>query len=584
MPAAAVIARTSARVRAGARRLASAGVAHWIGGRRNDRLRDSVRELQTCQDALRRFGLKSDTDFTALARGLGHLNKRLADLRTQAEQLDLILEDRDEDRAISSANALYRSSVDLVHASMGTALSEQDQIRGIEESLLRACRARDEFKRNHLLLRILTMTIRMEASRMTAEYQGVFLNVAAAIGEIGEKIADNTESAFARIEAVIIEAQTERHNLKDLEENLLGRAHGSIQRIERELEALKVLLQPCVEQSRGIAELFTGVGPATLRTLASLQHQDVVRQQLEQVAGSFDDIRRHLDGNGPSGQPEASIDRAFVHRAASSQLANLRTARAGIEKAVNDVTSGLQAVLSVGGRLVTQFTAMEAAGRSAFHDCHVAQLFREEIGQLAHIANMSEKANDKISSLVDRIADVVRVFSQEISHYEIDVKIVALNAQIAAARLPSADALNKLAEETSVISAENAGGHPQTHRRPAKQPRRPARRQERCRRVPRHRHEREGRARAGRRGRGRQTRPAGGTGPIALGGGAARVRGGPPGDTRPARWTRIPVSRCQLLQSGRVSLRITARRDPGPCENDGPPWGGVRPTRVRRER
>jgi hypothetical protein len=58
--------------------------------------------------------------------------------------------------------------------------------------------------------------------------------------------------------------------------------------------------------------------------------------------------------------------------------------------------------------------------------------------------------------LVERIDDVVRVFSQEISTHEFEVKIVSLNAQIAAARMSSADALNKLAEESSLAADANA--------------------------------------------------------------------------------------------------------------------------------
>lgn len=430
--------------------------ARWIRNRNVSRLDEAVVGLRTSQEALLQFGRKSDRDFTALARGLGHLNQRLAELRTQAEQLDLILGDRDEDRAISSAHALYKSSVDLVHASMGTALSEQDQIKGIEDNLLHACGAHAKFKRNQLLLSILTMGVRMEASRVDAEFQGVFLNVAAAIGEISEKIAASTSGAFARIEAVIAEARTERQHLKDLEQNLLGRAQTSIRRIERELEALKQSLQPCVAASRGITELLSNVGPATLRTLASLQHQDIVRQQLEHVAAGFDDLRQHLHEDGSAANPAAKLELGYVHHAASVQQAHLRAARSEIEKAVTEVTSGLQAILSVGGQLVERFTAMESAGCAAFRDFQVARMFREEIHQLAQIAEMSEQANDKISGLVDRIADVVRVFSKEISLHDLDVKIVALNAQIAAARLPSADALNKLAEETSKVSGENA--------------------------------------------------------------------------------------------------------------------------------
>ena len=449
------IARASARLLTGAWRLAFARFGRWAEWRNRDWLDDAVPKLQTCQEALQRFGRKSDEDFTSLAQGLGHLNQRLAGLRNEAEQLDLILEDRDEDRALSSAHVLYKSSVDLVHASMGTAVSEQDQIKDIEDTLLHACRTRSKFKRNHLMLRILTMSVRMEVSRMTAGHRGVFLDVAAAIAEIGGKIAADTEAAFTRIEDGIAEARVERRHLKDLEQSLLGRAQSSIKRIEHELEALKSSLRPCVAQSHNVAELFSKVGPATLCTLASLQHQDIVRQQLEHVGAGFEDIRRHLCDDGSSGSPQARLERGYVHHAAGVQQAHLNAARAEIENAVSEVTSGLQALQAIGGQLAGQFTAMEAAGRAAFQDCQVAPMFREEIRQLGLIADMSESANGKISLLVERIAGVVSVFSKEISGHGLDVKIVSLNAQIAAAHLPSADALNKLAEETSSISAEN---------------------------------------------------------------------------------------------------------------------------------
>lgn len=456
MPAPVPSARAARRLSIGIRRLMPAFLCRWADAHARDQLTAAMAELQPCQEALQRFGRKSDMDFTALAQGLSHLNQRLANLRTQAEQLELILDDRDDDRALSSARTLYRSSVDLVHASMGTALSEQEQMKSIEESLLRACRARAKFKRNHLLLRILTMSVRMEASRMNPEFQGVFLNVAAAIGEISDKIARSTETAFDRIEAVIAEARTERGNLKDLEKNLLTRAESSIQRIDRDLDALKGSLQPCVDQSRGIAGLFAAVTPATVQTLASLQHQDIVRQQLEHVVAGFDDIRRRLLDDPPASQPEARLELGYVHSAAGVQQAQLRAARAEIEKAAAEVTSGLQSLQEIGGKLAVRFATMESAGCAAFRDCRVAPMFRDEIHRLAQVADMSEKANDKISGLVDRIAEVVRFFSGEISRCELDVKIVALNAQIAAARLPSADALNKLAEETSILSGENA--------------------------------------------------------------------------------------------------------------------------------
>ena len=424
-----------------------------LGG---DRVRALIAGEEACRADLLRFGRATDEEFTALAQGLGTLNHQLTDLRTQTESFRAILEDTDEERAIASAYTLYKNSVDLVHASMGIAISEQEQMGAIVGSLLHACKARDCFHRNHLLLRILTMSIRMESSRVEAEFQGVFLNVAADVAEIDQKITGSTEAAFGRIEAVVAEARTEQSGLKQLERNLHTQAQTSIRRIQTELDALRAALAPCAGQSRAIAELFAETAPLTLRVIGSLQHQDIVRQQLEHVAEGFSDLGEHLreTNAGPRGQTELEV--GYVHHAAGVQLAQLESARHEFANAGTAVVEGLQALLQVSAALVEKFAAMETAGSAAFADCRVATLFREEIHQLARIADKSKEANDKISRLVQRIEEVVRVFTEEVGRHDLDVKIVALNAQIAAARVPSADALNKLAEETSLVSAANA--------------------------------------------------------------------------------------------------------------------------------
>ena len=86
----------------------------------------------------------------------------------------------------------------------------------------------------------------------------------------------------------------------------------------------------------------------------------------------------------------------------------------------------------------------------------MAAMFAREIANLASIAEAAERASRRVAGLVDRIQAVVTVFSEEIEKQVREVKLVALNAQVAAARLPCAGALEKLAEETTRISRDNA--------------------------------------------------------------------------------------------------------------------------------
>lgn len=408
----------------------------------------AVAELRRCREALLKFGSTSDRDFTALAQELGRFSGELGTLRRQAGGLSAVVEDRDEERALSAAYSLYKGSVDLVHASLGVAVSEQEQMQTVERQLLQACGARAHFERNDMMLRILTLNIRMEAVRLEPEQQGIFFNVAANIAEIAEKVLASSAAAFNRIEVIVQEAAAERAELRRLEDTLHRRAHHSVETIFGELEKLRAALAPCAERSKAIESHLEQTTPITLGMMMALQHQDIVRQKLEHIAVGFDDIAERL----PAGARGPGADGAFVLQAAAVQHAQLRAARGEIEQAGAEVTGGMTELLRHGESLLADYRALEQAVSTAFTDCRLADLYRDQITELAGIAAQGQGTNEKVASSVARIEEVVRLFSQEIARQEFDVKIVSLNAQIAAARMTSAEALNKLSEECSRVS------------------------------------------------------------------------------------------------------------------------------------
>ncbi len=429
----------------------------WRGAAESAWLRSLPDKLGECRSSLDQFGQASDHEFTRLAKGLSQVAGRLGEVRRQIVALDQLLRDEDEDRAISSAYALYKNSVDLVHANAGIAVSAHDQLGHVESALGHACGQRRGFQRDHLFLRIVTLSIRIEASRLPAEARAVFLNVAAAIGETGERIEHCTDTAFTRLESVIAESAAARTELQASEEALHREARQSIEAIQHELQTLQEALRPSADHSRAIAEMFATAQPQTLAVISALQHQDIVRQQLEHVGAGFHDLETHLSPESAAGsRSRARIEWSYVEQAARIQRAQLASSRQEIAQAGSAVVNGMSKMLESSTAIVERFGDMERSATAALDHCRIAELFDEEIRQLARLVERSQQANARTAGLVGRIEEVVRLFSEEIGRYELDVKIVALNAQIAAARLSSADALNKLAEETSQLADTNA--------------------------------------------------------------------------------------------------------------------------------
>lgn len=433
--------------------LTGGGVQDWVARKRLGCFLPAIEGHKT---ALLDFGKDSDRDFTALARGLSTVTDKFSRLKLQLGELEKVVRHQDENHACADAYRLFKRSVDLVHSSVGISLTEHERIGQVASRMKEAAAMRSRFERNNMLLHIVTINLRMEAARVDVESQSVFQNVALAVAETGANIEKSTTEAFGQIASVMASAELEQSHLATLEDTLGSRAQRSIDTIQRELVQLKQALEPCREENEGLVLLLAESSPVTLRILTALQHQDIVRQKLEHVAEGFEDMAQHLEFGHGGKDKSASLDEPYLHRAALLQREHLRAARVEIETAGTEVTESLSALINLGGRLLQQYERTRLRVDEAFGDSAVAKMLLREIDDLAQVANQGQETNRKISDLVVTISDVATHFTDALRNQEYEIRLVALNAQVASSHLPDAEALEKLAEEVNRIAAENA--------------------------------------------------------------------------------------------------------------------------------
>lgn len=403
--------------------------------------------LDAVRTVLQEFDHCSTGEFSALAEGLTTLDSRLAEVAAQAAELDGVLQDRDGDRAHQSAFDLYKKSVDLAHASIGIALSQEEEMQQLESRLLQN---RNQFAQNSLMFRVLVLNVRAEAARPEIDpaHRAVFASVAEEMAAMGLQMNKTVETAFDELEAIVEEAAMGRTQLETLKHELQETAQRSIHSLRNELEQLKTSLAPCATANLAITRLLTEARNQTGEMITSLQFQDIVRQQLEHVTQGFDDIAGHVRAHRP--------DPAYVHQASRLQSSHLGLSRESIAGAGDRLRTTGRALLGTGAELASQFTEMERVSVDVFRRSQLGTLFKDETANLVAIASRSETTNERITRLLDRIEESVRIFSTEIARHEFDVQLVALNAQVAAARVPEARALNKLTEETARLAASTA--------------------------------------------------------------------------------------------------------------------------------
>lgn len=413
-------------------------------------MRELPGRVQQGRDALATFDDCSGRDFSALADALSGFDTRVGEIAEQAAALDRLLRDQDEDRAHHSAFELFKKAIDLAHSSIGIALTQEEEMAQLEGTLLQN---RGQFTQNSIMFRVLVLNVRAESARpeIDAEHRGVFASVADEMETMGRQMKATVDSAFGELESIVTDATVGREQLTHLEKQLSTAANTSILQLRAELDQLKKSLAPCVEANRVITTLLGQARARTGDLITALQYQDIVRQQLEHVGQGFDDLVQHA-ANARGLVP----DFAYLGRAARVQQAHLRAARQAIEDSGRSLTDGGQALLVAGTELATRYTAMERLAATVHARSKLGTMIQAETDQLVGIAGESERTNERIARLLDRIEASVKIFSTEISRHEFEVKLVALNAQIAAYRVPEAFALNKLTEEIARVSAGTA--------------------------------------------------------------------------------------------------------------------------------
>lgn len=438
------------------RRVTSEISKRWRQGLRPWRAWRSLRHLRGVQDELtqamaivRRFDEDTTSEFTSLTDALVKFDEKLSVAVDAATKLDQLLQDREQQGVYASAFGLFRQSVDLAHASIGIALSQEEEMAHLEGDL---CRGRNQFWRNSLMFRVLVLNIRAEAARISAEDRGTFLDVAAEMAAMEQQLATTVGRAFDELEAIVVEAATGRTQLQSLEADLHTTAQESVALLRAEVEGVQHRLHPCVATNQEILRLMAETRTQVRNLIVALQFQDIVRQQLDHIGQGFGDISGHL----AAVEWQQAVDLAYVAHAARVQHAHLTGSQGAIEQASQQIDAAGRSLLQAGSALVDRFGEMVSVARGVFGDVRLEQLFASETANLVEISSQSEATSGRISVLLDRIERSVRVFSTEIAQHEIDVQMVALNAQIAAARIPSARALDKLAEETAQVARDTA--------------------------------------------------------------------------------------------------------------------------------
>lgn len=409
-----------------------------------------MRDVITLLPPLIDFGKKSDLEFVEITKGLARLQNVISELQTQSREISSYLSPTNQDSVFSNTFATGKQAIELVHSSLGMEYALQEQFEALEALMLSSEKIKNDFQQNRVIFRSLSVGFAMEAARCDAEHQAVFKTVASDFQRIDATIEGTIQGSFEEIGKLL--SQLKKYKEKWLES--IGGSHdsldGRLSKIRADIYKIELDLAPCFQSSEAFSTAVGALSQSLVPILVSLQSQDITRQRLEHVVSALEKLVRPEVRKLPKNQLIAE-----TLLTAKLQQKQLSETRSLISESSEQALMGIHSSLMASEQVARQLQSLQNELNDRFGDSKVAFTFRENIDAISRITQATQTVHAEISDLDGKIRAIIDRFNTEIAEQQHDIRLIALNAQVAAARLQEGGALECLAKETAIVAAAN---------------------------------------------------------------------------------------------------------------------------------
>lgn len=281
------------------------------------------------------------------------------------------------------------------------------------------------FKKVNKVLRMLGISTKIESSRLGQSAAG-FESLASDVSDLSVQVNDKAAVILARKDELsrtigqtltgVLDSGAQQHN----------QVLAILDKTRVSLESLTAINLRCSSAAAGISAVSDEVSRKIGDVVMSMQAHDIVRQQIEHVEQTLDELQQRL-----------AADRAGADEAAGIcelQTAQLRHAAGALNHAVQTIIESLREVAKNQSGLSAQTSGMagvaDQAGGSFFTE------MEKDISVVSDALVESSKVNRSLCVAMGAVADTVGEIANFVGDIEKigeEIKLIALNAQIQSA-------------------------------------------------------------------------------------------------------------------------------------------------------
>ncbi len=405
-----------------------------------DRLREEKFEVES-------FSQSITNDFTEHSRTLESLVDDIEELKSSCNAVVDIISADEGETPIQFAYQLFKKSEDIIMASFDQFRMIFDSVRTLKELIQSIEANQNQLSKITVPLKMITVQYRITASMMDEKTRQEFYDLAdklaILINEINQRIdkqfRDLTDTGAVCSEIIegldLMVSEYEGQISKQL-----GTSRSNLGSLGSSLDNSHRLIDQITECSD---RLSNGI----FNIMVSMQAQDMTSQKLEHICSAIDSICDRLQ---TSEKKDLAATLYFVREASKIQSTQL-------DRLFGDLESAMDSIRSSTLNTDTEIESIAKATEELSQIGSQTDLLRTSAESVSQILSFVESTIDKTRTVLVSLKPLREKFTDstaKVMNIAVEMRMVAVNAQVYASNVTDGEALEVLSHSTQVQSID----------------------------------------------------------------------------------------------------------------------------------
>jgi methyl-accepting chemotaxis protein len=313
------------------------------------------------------------------------------------------------------------------------------------------------FRKINKTLRMLGICTRIESTRLAEGAEG-FDNLASDVQQLYVQINDGASSVNDRKKELSVIVRQAIDRVRRIESEQRAEVGAMLGNASLSLGVLAEVKAKCTGFASSITTASQDVSRNIVEVVMAMQFHDITRQQIEHAGEALADLCSRVESRGGAAEGSGELDAIIGDALAVTELqaAQLVHANTELADAVGNIMENLRGIAAMENAISRE--AREMAGSA---DEAGSSFFKEMESNLTNVANALKRSAEENRGLVialegvDSTIEEISLFVKSIETIGEEIELIAINAQIKAARTgEDGAALGILAEAIQKLSLD----------------------------------------------------------------------------------------------------------------------------------